>query len=163
MTGSASNYDARLHIVESRDSAMCNCTSEALSFGPSRNDGGGLFRLQFQRGRIDAVAQAGRAGAIFEHVAEMTVALRAQHLGADHAVGHVALLVDVALGCRLGETWPAAAGIELGVGFEQRLAAAGAGIGAGPVLVLVFAGKRALGRLFAQYRVLRRRQFLAPL
>ena len=34
----ASNYDVLLHIGESRDSPMCNCTSEVWSFGPSRND-----------------------------------------------------------------------------------------------------------------------------
>src|SRR3954451_7090809 len=45
-----------------------------------------LFRLQLQRGGIDAVAQAGRAGAVLEDVAEMAVALRAKNLGADHAV-----------------------------------------------------------------------------
>src|SRR6202140_4009305 len=92
-----------------------------------------LFRLQLQRGRIDAVAQAGRAGTVLEDVAEMAVALRAQHFGADHAVADVALLVDMALRRRLGEARPAAAGIELGVGFEQRLSATGAGIGAYPV------------------------------
>src|SRR5674476_879669 len=56
-------------------------------------------------------------------------------------------------GCgRLGEARPAAAGIELGVGFEQGLAAAGAGVSALAVLMLVFAGKRPLGRLLAQHR-----------
>ena len=30
-----------------------------------------LLRLQLQRGRIDAVAQAGRAGTVLEDVAEM--------------------------------------------------------------------------------------------
>ena len=88
------------------------------------------LRLQLQRGRVDAVAQAGRAGAVVEDVAEMAVALRAQHLGADHAVAGIAFLVDMALDRGLGEARPAAAGIELGVGLEQRLAAAGADIGA---------------------------------
>ena len=96
-------------------------------------------------------------------MAEMAVAFRAQHLGADHAVADIALLVDMALDRRLGEARPAAAGIELGVGLEQRLAAAGAGIGALAVLMLVFAGERPLGRLLAQHRILHRRQFLAPL
>src|SRR5215211_1757100 len=93
----------------------------------------------------------------------MTVAFRAQHLRADHAVGDIALLVDMAVHGRRRKTRPAAAGIELGVGFEQRLAAAGAGIGALAVLVLIFAGERPLGRLLAQHGVLHRRQFLAPL
>src|SRR4051812_41850597 len=122
-----------------------------------------LFRLQLQRGRIDAVAQAGRAGAVLEDMAEMAVALRAQHLGADHAVGDVALLFDMAFECWLGKARPAAAGIEFGIGFEQRLAAAGAGIGALALLMLVLAGERPLGRLLAQHRVLHRRQFLTPL
>src|ERR1700737_1908748 len=34
-----------------------------------------LFRLWFQRGLIDAVAQSGRAGAVLENMAEMAVAL----------------------------------------------------------------------------------------
>src|SRR5271169_5358010 len=33
-----------------------------------------LFRLQFQRRRIDAVAQTGRAGTVLEHMAEMAAA-----------------------------------------------------------------------------------------
>src|SRR5262245_62609277 len=41
-----------------------------------------LFRLQLQRRRVDAVAQARRAGAVIEDVAEMAVAFRAQDLGA---------------------------------------------------------------------------------
>src|SRR5258708_36380043 len=122
-----------------------------------------LFRLQFQRRRIDAVAQACRSRAVVEDVAEMTVAFRAQYLGADHAMGHVALLVDMAVDRGRGKTRPAAAGIELGVGFEQRLPAAGAGIGALALLMLVFAGERPLGRLLAQHRILHRRQLAAPL
>src|ERR1700733_13010636 len=114
----------------------------------------GLFRLQFQRRRIDAVTQSGRAGAILEHVTEMAAALRAQPLGPDHAVADVALLVDMARRRGRGKTRPAAAGIEFGVGFEQRLAAASAGVGARRLLMLVRAGERPFGGLLAQYRVL---------
>src|SRR5665213_2495407 len=42
-----------------------------------------LFGLQFQRRRIDAVTQSGRAGTVLEDMAEMAAALRAQHLGPD--------------------------------------------------------------------------------
>src|SRR5207247_205456 len=93
----------------------------------------------------------------------MAVAVRAQDFSADHAVADIALLVDMAVHGRRGEARPAAAGIELGVGFEQRLAAAGAGISALAVLVLILAGERPLGRLLAQHGVLHRRQLLAPL
>src|SRR6266480_6498793 len=106
-----------------------------------------LFRLQLQRRRIDAVAQSGRAGAVLEHVAEVAVALRAQHFGPDHAVADVALFVDMAVDRGGGKARPAAAGIELGVGFDQGLAAAGAGVGAPPLVMLVFAGERPFGRL----------------
>src|SRR5438270_7396481 len=96
-------------------------------------------------------------------MAEMAVALRTQHLRADHAVADVALFVDMALDRGRRKTWPAAAGIELRVGFEQRLPAAGARIGAGAMLMLILAGKRPLGRLFTQHRILHRRQFASPL
>src|SRR5665647_1691856 len=52
----------------SRHSGMVQRTRPGISrfrvrcFASPRNDGAGLFRLQLQRGRIDAVAQAGRAG-----------------------------------------------------------------------------------------------------
>src|SRR5438552_13266911 len=122
-----------------------------------------LFRLQLQRRRIDAVAQAGRAGAVVEDVAEMAVTFRAQHLGADHAVADIVFLVDMAIRRGRGKARPAAAGIEFRVGFEQRLAAAGAGVSALAVLMLVLAGEGTLGRLLAQHGILHRRQFLAPL
>src|ERR1700757_4974908 len=96
-------------------------------------------------------------------MAEMARALRAQDLGADHAVAMVPLFVDMAFRSRLGEARPAAAGVELGIGLEQGLPATGTDIGAGFGLILVLARERPLGRLLAQDRVLHRRQFLAPL
>src|SRR6516165_8846201 len=69
----------------------------------------------------------------------------------------------MALHCRLAETRPAAAGIELGIGFEQRLTAAGTDVSAWSVLMLVFARERPFGRFLAQHGILHRRQFLAPL
>src|SRR5258708_20557016 len=108
--------------------------------GPSRFKAAfALFRLQLQRRRIDAVAQSGRTGSVLEHVPEMAVAFRAQHFGPDHAMADVTFLVDMALGGGLRKARPAAAGIELGVGFEQRLTAAYTDVGAAPLLVLVFA------------------------
>src|SRR6476620_1783473 len=74
-----------------------------------------LFRLELQRRRVDAVAQPGRAGTVRKDVSEMAVTFRAQHFGADHAVGVVVLLVDMALGRRGGEAWPSAAGTKLGI------------------------------------------------
>src|SRR6187402_602021 len=56
-----------------------------------------LFRLELQRRRVDAVAQACRPGAVGEDMAEMAAAFGAKHLGADHAVAGIVLLVDMAL------------------------------------------------------------------
>src|SRR4051812_9481308 len=97
----------------------------------------GLLRLQFQRRGVDAVAQSGRSRTIVEDMAEMAVAVRAQHLGPDHAVADVALFIDMAFDRGRGEARPAAAGIEFCVGFEQRLAATGAGVSAVALLMLV--------------------------
>src|SRR3954467_9536330 len=123
----------------------------------------GLFGFELQGRGIDAVTQARRPRAVGEDMAEMAAALGAQHLGTDHAVADVPLLVDMALDGGLGEAGPAAAGIELRVGLEQHIAAAGAGIGAGAVVLLIFAGEGTLGRLLAQHCVLHRRQLAAPL
>src|SRR4051794_20927119 len=125
--------------------------------------GATLFWLELQRSRIDAVAQACRPRTVGEDMAEMAAAFGAEHLGAEHAVADVPLLVDMAIDRGLGEARPAAAGIELGVGLEQRVAAAGAEIGAGAVVVLILTGEGTLGRLLAQHRVLHRRQLAAPL
>ena len=105
---------------------------------------------------------SGWSRSVRKYVAEMAIAFRAQYFGADHAVREVALLVDVAVDRWGGETRPAAAGVEFRVGFEQRLAAAGANIGAPGFGVLVLARERPLGRLLAQHRILHRRQLLAP-
>src|SRR5437868_14294904 len=89
----------------------------------SRSNPESLFGLQLQRSRIDAVAQSGRAGPILEDMAEVTVALRAEHFGADHAMADVALFIDVVLRGGRRNARPAAAGVEVGLCFEQRLPA----------------------------------------
>src|SRR5947199_2447659 len=53
------------------------------------------FRLQFQRCRVDAVTQSGRAGSVLEHMAEMAAAFRAEYFGADHAVADITRLIDM--------------------------------------------------------------------
>src|ERR1700684_4478183 len=73
-----------------RSRAYRNCRFQRRNQTP-------LFGLQLQRRGIDAVAQPGRAGPILEHISEVAAALRAQHLGPDHAVADVTLLVDMAV------------------------------------------------------------------
>jgi hypothetical protein len=80
--------------------------------------------------RVHAVAQAGRRWPVGEHVAEVPVAAGAADLGAAHAVGAVVDL-DHRVGAQgLRERRPATARRELPARREERLAAAGAHVGA---------------------------------
>jgi hypothetical protein len=83
---------------------------------------------ELQGSGIHAVAQAGGLRAVREDVAEMGVALAAEHFGAFHAKAAVGLLDDVLFGDGSPEAWPAGAGLKLGVGAEQRIAAADAAV-----------------------------------
>ncbi len=71
-------------------------------------------RVEDQAKAVDAVAQSGRLRAVVEDVAEMSAAAAAMHLGADHAVGAILGLADIAFD-RLVEARPARAALELGV------------------------------------------------
>ncbi len=75
----------------------------------------------------------------------MRVATCAAYFGAAHAVGSVAMFVDVGGGPSLVEAGPATAGVELVVRLEQRRAAAYTAIGAGGFEIVIFAGERAFG------------------
>src|SRR5436853_5455178 len=96
-------------------------------------------------------------------MAEVAAATRAQHLGADHPVRRVDLLVHGVLAGRSGEGGPAAARVVLRVGVEQLRAAAGAAVGARLEGVVVLAAERRLRSLLAQDAVLLGRQLFAPL
>ncbi len=121
-----------------------------------------LGRHELQRDAVYAVALAGRRGAVVEDVAEMAAATGAAHLRAPDAE-EAAAGGDVRRVDRLVEARPAGAGIELGLGAEERQAAAGAHEGAGARLVVERAGERPLGAPLPQDAVLLRRQLLAPL
>src|SRR5688572_21410198 len=104
-----------------------------------------ILRLELERGAVDAVAQPVGPRSVGKDVAEMALAARAQHFGPDHAVRGIAEFVDHPAFGGLGEARPARAAVELVLAFEQRLAASGADILAGGLVVLILAGERALG------------------
>src|SRR5208337_1451914 len=95
--------------------------------------------------RVHAVAQAGGLGAVVEDVAQVRVALGAQHFVAGHTDAAVGLVLHVLLGDRLPEAGPAGAGVELGRRAEQRVLAADAAEDPLGVQVPVLAGEGALG------------------
>ena len=97
-----------------------------------------LDRDEAEGCRVDAVAKAGRGWTIWEDMAEVRVALNGPGLGALHAVGFVSDFFNVFLGERLGEAWPARAGVEFIEGTEEGLARDDADIDALAFVVPVF-------------------------
>src|ERR1700733_181407 len=103
-----------------------------------------LLALQPQRRAVHAVALAGGAGTVGEDVAQVSPAVAAHGLGADHPVAHVGLLFHGPRIERLEEARPAGPRFELGVRREQGLAATDALVGAVVVAVPVLAGEGTL-------------------
>src|SRR6185436_10720040 len=92
--------------------------------GWRRRRASGVARLEIERGAVDAIPEAGGLGrAIWEDVAEVGLAAGAAYLRAAHEERAVLMLAAGARVRRLVEAWPAGAGVELGVGGKQRLAA----------------------------------------
>src|SRR4051794_33294810 len=117
--------------------------------------------MEHEAETVDAIAQAGRLRTVIEDVAEMAAATAAMHLGAQHAVGTVLGLADIALD-RLIKARPAGAALEFGVGGKQRQVAAGAGAHALAMVLHQCGRSRSLGALIAQDLVLLRRELGAP-
>src|ERR1700726_4588680 len=95
-------------------------------------------------------------------MAEMAAAAAAMHLGAGHEKAAVGVGLDH-LFERRREARPAGAAVELRAGVEQGLAAAGAVVDPGAVLLVERARAGALGAVLAQHPVLLGRQAFAPL
>src|ERR1039458_1124114 len=147
----SSRYPPAVFLCELRVFARNSC-SQLL----------GLFRRESQRGGVDAVAQSGGLGAVFENVAQVGVALAAQRLGAPHGQAVVGFRAHVLLGGRRPETWPAAPGLEFLAAREQGVAAAHAAVHTGSVIVPVAAGEGGFGALLARHGKLFRREFFLP-
>src|SRR6185369_7203114 len=122
----------------------------------------GLAGLELERGRVHAVPKARRLRTIFEDVAQVRVARRADDF---RAALEPAVVVDIAHvlggdGCV--EARPARTRVVFCLRVEQRCAAADASVGTRGVVVPVFAAERALRAFLARDLVLLRRELLAP-
>src|SRR5438105_463874 len=122
----------------------------------------GIAGAEIERDAVQAIAQPGRLRPVLENMAEMPAAAAAMHLGAGHEEAAVGVGLHPVLE-RRREARPAGAAVELGAGIEQRLAAAGAVIDPGAVLLVERARPGALGTVLAQHPVLLGRQAPAPL
>ena len=111
----------------------------------------------------DAEALARGQRPVVEDMPKVRAAALAAHLHAHHAVARV----DQPLHARLldggGEAWPAAAGVELRAGLEERFAAAHAAVAPGLEVVPPAAGEGALGGRVARHLVLQGVELGAPL
>ena len=118
-------------------------------------------RYEAEGGRVDAVAQAGRLGAVIEEVTQVGVAVFAADFGAGHEQGAVYFFDDVLRYERLGKAGPAGAGFEFVRGTKEGFAGDDIDVDAGFFVVpeLVFEG--GFGPLFLGYVELERGQLLA--
>src|ERR1017187_3540914 len=115
----------------------------------------GLFPwFEAERGGVDAIALAGGRRAVGKQVAQMRVALAAQHLGALHEEALVGFGGDVLFRRRRGKARPSRAGIEFVAGKEQLRSAARAAVHTRFVIVPIAPSEGALGTLLARYREL---------
>src|SRR5215470_4254836 len=112
--------------------------------GSDDNDRGVLLLLQFQRGRVHAIALTGRLGAVVKDMAEMPSAFGAEGFRSPHEEAPVLFGRDALIRKRLPEARPAGARLELRVGREERIPAAGADERPRIVVVPVLAGEGAL-------------------
>ncbi len=102
-------------------------------------------------------------GAIVEDVTQVGLATVTEHFGASHPVGVIGFFGHGVFGGGGPKAGPTSARIKLGVGAKQWLSAGGADVGAFFLVLVVLAGKGALGALLAHDGVLLRRQALLPL
>ena len=92
----------------------------------------------------------------------MRPAVRAQHLGTAHQPTAIIGSSDILHLYRLPETWPAAAGVELGFGTEQRFAATYATVNTRLMTIVIRAGERQFSALLAANPVLLQTQLRPP-
>src|ERR1700682_3422786 len=116
-----------------------------------------------QRGRVDAVALAGRRWSVLEDMTEVASAAAAMHLDPLHSVARVARRGDGARVGRTREAGPARPAVELLLGAEELRAATRAEIAAGLVIVPELAAEGALGARLSEHAGLLERQLAAPL
>src|SRR5467141_5203489 len=118
--------------------------------------------LECESDAVDAIAQAGRFGAVIEDVTQMAAAAAAVNGGSHHAEARVPGCPDGSLD-RRPEAWPAGSTVEFRGRGEQVEVTARASKVASPLLVQQRAGEGTLGRALAQHGKLVGRQELAPL
>mmetsp|Transcript_57661 Transcript_57661/g.135726 ORF Transcript_57661/g.135726 Transcript_57661/m.135726 type:complete len:414 (+) Transcript_57661:2529-3770(+) len=144
-------------------SSFMGTQTGAIPTRPRGTSGSAIVCHEIDRRRVDAIALPRGCGTVREHMAQMAAAVVAAHLHAHHAMAAVDDALDDLAVDRRPVAGPAAAGVELGAGLEQRRAAADATVLARFKVVPVLAGEGAFGGGVAGDLVLHRVQLLTPL
>jgi len=105
----------------------------------------------------------GRLWSVVKDVTEVRATLAAHHFGSPHHETVVLFGFDIFFGNRRPKAWPSGAGIELGIGREKLIAAAGTPIHSLFMVIPILAGERPLGALLPADVVLLVRQLFFPL
>src|SRR5690606_13198623 len=121
-----------------------------------------VFRFKIYAGRVHAVALSGLGGAVIKDVAQMTAAVGAEDLGADHPETPVLDIFNAALD-GVVKAGPAAGALELLVALEQFRITGGTAVFSVGEVKVIFSGMRRFSSFLSKYTVLILRQLLLPL
>src|SRR5215204_4364353 len=121
------------------------------------------FRIEAERGGVDAEALARRGGSVVEYVSLVGAADGAVYLRAAHEEAAVLLRLDVVFVERLPEARPARAGIVFGVRREQGRPAGHAAVDSLLFVVVVLTAEGPLCALHSRDAVLLRGELVLPL
>lgn len=108
------------------------------------------FVLEYERGGVEAVAEAGRGWAIVKDMAQMPPASCAEDLGTNHAEGSIADLRDVSRCEGTVEAGPSRAGVELRTRGKEWKFASGTEIDTILVIIEEVTAEGGLGSLGTQ-------------
>jgi len=134
----------------------------AASVG-NQTAGGCSFTLyKLESHGINAITEASRRRAVFEHVAEVRVASSAKHFRSSHPVTRIGFELDALGFHRIPEARPARAGIEFLLGMKEIRSAANTPENSVFVKIPKLAGERALGAPVTRHLVLLRGEDLLP-
>src|SRR4029077_7264590 len=115
------------------------------------------------RGRVNAIALAGRGRAVVKNVTQMRVALAAADFGPFHAERAIRFLGNVLVVDWLGKAGPAAAAVEFIERREKRLPADNIDINSGAMIIPILVAKRRFGAALLGHVILLRRELLFQL
>lgn len=132
----------------------CTYHSIALLFKQTvSNSRSALFELE--RHGIDAISKASGLGSVFEHVAEVGLAIGAVHLIAHHSIAFIGRFLHI--GSNEGVvTWPSSSAIKLGFRIEKLGPTAHAGVNTILFIRKQVSAKGALGAMLPCYAILLR-------